>query len=494
MEPQVSQQGKPSVGSVETFWGLPRRAFIPLILTLIGGMLADVSPEVGGGLAFIGFAWLAFTSLPVGLAVYVAAAPFPIGLVYHHHHFFVSDVMAILLAIALLWKYRDLSVSGWFRQFFPSAFRWPVALMLFFAFLSFAHPMTHSGVAIKILELIEFFVVIVAVAADSPPDMKTWGPVLFAVFFIAVVVAVQGLEQFMLGDGPASFAVYTDHMRAYGPFGQPNVFGAFMDQLFPLGISLYVFGPKGRYKGWLLAALVLIGLSVWTSFSRGSWVADIAAMGLMGLIAGKSRGWNWDVIQRYAQYGVLLPVVLFGVMDGLGHIHIANTAFALKIKHFTATNRVTSITAGSKDFATNQRFIIWHAALTAIRQHLFTGVGMGEFHLWIAQHMPKGLIGVPPHAHDIYLEWGADMGIGGIIAILWLEWRWMATSIRSIFGRFGQLDDFTYAMSLGAMGTFTAFIVHNWVDYMVDHGVIVPLLLAMGFIAAMVRRHRQTAQ
>lgn len=471
-------------------FGLPRKSLLPLILVLLGAASALLSPPVGAAVVLIGFVWLAFQALPVALAVFVLAAPFPAGFVLHHHHFFLSDAMAVIMALALLFKYQEEGLTGWLRRFFPSAYRWPIVLLLALAVLSLVHAESHSGVVIKFLELVEFFVVIVAVAADNGLDAEKWRPTLFTLFLVAAVLALYGLEQFMLGDGPASFSVYADHVRAYGTFGQPNVFGSFMDQLLPLGIALYLFGPKGRGRGWLLVSIILIGLSVWTSFSRGSWVADIAAIGVMGIVAVMTRG--TQVLRPYLGYGILLPIVLFGVVSGLGEIHIANSAFAERFKHYSAAGRLLSITHGASTYDTQQRFIIWRSALKAIRSHLLTGVGMGEFHLWIAQHFPKGLTGgVPPHAHNLYLEWGADLGVLGIVAALWLEWRWMVTSIKTAFGRLGQLDDFFYALSLGAVGTFTAFIVHNWVDYMIDHGVVVPLLLAMGVIAAVVRHHRQ---
>ena len=101
--------------------------------------------------------------------------------------------------------------------------------------------------------------------------------------------------------------------------------------------------------------------------------------------------------------------------------------------------------------------------------------------------MPKGLVGVPPQASNLYLEIGADTGVFGIVAIIWLQYRWFAQTVKAIWGRFGSLDPWFYALAVGSLGIFTAFSVHNLVDYMIDHGVIVPLLLAMGVIAAIVR-------
>lgn len=467
---------------------LPYSLFIPLALVLVGTLVTLKVPFLGTAITIAGFAWVAWTDLAWALPLYILFSPFTSGLMIHHHHIALSDAMAIVMALALIWKHRLGGIKTWAKVFLPRAFRWPVLLLLFIALVSLIHAQSHAIAVIKILELLEFFVVVVAIAADLGPEGSRWGPTLGGLFGIALYQVLDGLEQFLLGVGPASFQAFVGHVRAYGSFGQPNVFGAFMADTLPIGLALYLFAPRGRYRPWLLVANILIAFSVWSSLSRGAWVADLAAIGLMGLFAWATRG--RQILASYAAYGVALPLVLFGVVTALGHWDLSHTAIATHLRGRSALHRVFSIVhATSVD--TQQRFYIWGAALRAIRTHLATGVGMGEFYLWIRHHMPHGLAYPPPHAHDIYLELGADTGLIGIIAIVWLQIRWVALSVQSILGRWGRLTDFQYAMALGALGTVTAFIVQNWVDYMIDHGVIVPLLLVTGFVASLHTRHQE---
>ncbi len=466
-------------------WLLPRAAVWPLVIMAVGVLVALFVRAPGLVIFFAGYVWLAFTALDVSLAAFVLVASIPLGLTLHGHTVAYSDLMAIAMALGLLWKHRDAGLKQVAARVFPRAWAAPLVALLFFAVLSLLHAQSRLGATVKILELIEFFVVIVAVAADMGLSHKSWRLVMLALFISGAAMAVYGIVQFLWALGPPSFQVYSDHVRASGTYGQPNVFGAFMEQLLPLGIAILILGPKApRARPWLTGALVLIALGVWVSFSRGAWVADVAAIGLMGLFVYANRR---SVVAPYIGWGIVMPLVLFGVATLLGKVHIAPNFVAAHSKHYSVGGRLASITNGLHSYDNQQRLLIWHSALTAIRQHLLTGVGMGEFHNWIATRMPKGLVGVPPQASNLYLEIGADTGVFGIVAIIWLQYRWFAQTVKAIWGRFGSLDPWFYALAIGSLGIFTAFSVHNLVDYMIDHGVIVPLLLAMGVIAAIVR-------
>ncbi|MGC8488017.1 MAG: O-antigen ligase family protein [Clostridia bacterium] len=478
--------GTGSMDKGSMFGFIPRAVVIPLVLIAVGALVTTRTAAIGDGIILVGFVWTTAISLVWALPIYVLFSPFTAGLLFHGHHVAISDAMAFSMAVALLIRHGPERVQGWVRTFFPRPFRWPVLLLLAIAVISLAHAQSHSTALVKILELVEFFVIIVAVAADFEGDGRAWIPTLVGLFAVAVYEALIGLEQFLLGIGPSSFQAFVGHIRAFGSFGQPNVFGAFMADTLPIVLALYLFGPKGRHRPWLLVVSILLALGVWASLSRGAWVADVAAIGLMGIFVWITRG--RESMARYAGYAVILPLVLFAVVTALGHIDMSHTALARHLQGKSAVSRAVSIFGSSVDTA--QRFYIWKAALHAIRSHPVTGVGMGEFYIWVRSHMPAGLAYPPPHAHDIYLELGADTGVVGIIAILWLQVRWILTSVRLVLGRVGALTDMQFALSLGAVGTFTAFIVQNWVDYMVDHGVIVPLLLMMGFVASLAIRPR----
>lgn len=458
-----------------------------LAIVAVGGIVALVQPLVGLLVFTVGFIGVVAVSAPVGIALYILLAPFPLGIIFHHHKFYVSDLMAILLAIWLLvrsWRGGGLR-SAW-NTFMVKEYRNPLILVLALSVLSLAVTLSRIGTTVKILEYIEFFVVMVALVRYTTfkaPQVRNFYVKVLA--FTVSLVTLDGLYQFMFQLGPAVNIVDVHHVRAVAFFGQPNVFGAFNDMTFPLLLALIVFGAPELPKRWLTAALVIEALGVVISYSRGSWVADAAAVFFMGLVVWGTKGKAF--LGKFALYGIAIPVAMFLVTMGLGKIDLSHTAVASAYHKNTLERIRTSVTAifhPATHFDTNQRLLIWKSAFEAIKTHPLLGVGLGNFHLFIAAHPPKGLAAVPPMAHNFYLEWGADLGIGGIIAGLWYQWTWIKTVWNLMRQRAQALSGETYAWVLGGFGTFVAFIVHNWVDFMIDHGVIVPLLLVLGIVAA----------
>jgi O-antigen ligase len=473
--------------------GITRQEFPPLGVILLGVLVGLLSHVVGGAIAVIGFAWLAFVSLPAALGVWILASPFPFGVVVHGHHLFVSDLMAVIMAATFLYKYREEATPDIAKRVFPEAFRWPLLMLLFFAVVSLAHAISHTQTLVKILEYIEFFVVIVAIAADNGLDFNKWKPALGALFLGAAAISVWGLVQFWLGIGPASFVVGHLHTRAFVPFGQPNQFGGFMAQIFPLGLALYVFGPKDRAKPWLLAALILIALGIFASFSRGAEVAVLVAVLVVILAAYVTRGSK--ALGALAAWGLVMPaaaILFISKIQTLGRGHVKIHHAYKPVTSVTRFESVTKLFKGVRSFSMHQRILIWKTALKVFKLHKFTGVGLGGFHYYVLHHHIAGVPGVPPHAHDIYLELAADTGIGGVIAIVWYQWRWVSVAYKAVREQFLKLDDWVWAMTLGATGTIVDFGVHNTVDLLIDHGVIVPLLLALGVLSAVVAAARKS--
>lgn len=465
----------------------PKRIWIYLIIVAVSGALALVEPLLGVLVFTVGFIGVVTVSAPVGLGLYILLAPFPLGIIFHHHKFYVSDLSAIILALWLLVRsWRSGGIRSAWHTFMVREYRNPLILVLVLSVLSLAVSLSRLGTLVKILEYVEFFVVIVALVrytTFNAPQIRNFYVKVLA--FTVSLVTLDGLYQFMFQLGPAVNIVDLHHVRAVAFFGQPNVFGAFNDMTFPLLLALIVFGAETLPKRWLTVALVLEALGVVISYSRGSWVADAAAVFFMGLVVWGTKGRAF--LGKFAWYGIAIPVAMFLVTMGLGKIDLSHTAIASAYQKNTLERLRTSVTAifhPGGHFDTNQRLLIWRSAIEAIKTHPLLGVGLGNFHLFIAAHPPKGLAAVPPMAHNFYLEWGADLGIGGIIAGLWYQWTWIKAVWTLMRQRAESLSGETYAWVLGGFGTFVAFIVHNWVDFMIDHGVIVPLLLALGIVAA----------
>ncbi|MCY0899177.1 MAG: O-antigen ligase family protein [Firmicutes bacterium] len=508
----------------------------PFLVMATGTAVAFVSGVIGSLIIIIGFIWLAAQSLSLALAVYVMAAPFPFGLTFHHHHLNLSDAMAFIMAIRLLMISTEGGLRSVWQRFLATPFWRPLVLLLVLSILSLATALSHSTTVIKILEYIEFFVVVVAVAHEASLNEEDWKPVLGALFAIASLLSLYGLYQFLFQVGPVANAIDVHHVRAEAVFGQPNAFGGFEAMVFPLIAALMAYGPRWARGWWMWLAAVLSALGVIDSFSRGAWVAAVASVGAMGVAAWAIQG-RARINRQFVVPAIVMPILGFVFVDLLGktdlaaHLpplaagghavgpltksvghHVSRTTKTvarhvaspiaktlaqrkkitrINLIHFLVAHRttaqrlvstVTAVVHPKGHFDTIQRILIWKDALKAIKQHPILGVGLGGFHRYAQLHPEKGLVSAPPMAHNLYLEWGADLGVLGIVAGLWLEWSWVRHAILSLANRVRQLTPFEFALGLGAFGTMVSFIVHDWVDFMIDHGVIVPLLLAMAAV------------
>lgn len=466
----------------------------PLVVLAIGTVLAFLSPPVAAVVLLVGYIWLVMRSLPGALAVYIVASPFLFGLTVHRHHLAISDLMALIMAIRLAMDtIREPHGSLW-NRFMKSPFWRPLVLLLVLAILSLATALSHSTTVIKILEYVEFFVVVVAIARQARLDEDAWKPAIYALFAIASVMSLYGLYQFVFGVGPQANVVDVHHIRADAVFGQPNAFGGFEAMVFPIVAALLAYGPQWTRRWWAWVVVVLTAFGVIDSFSRGAWVASVAAVACMGGLAWAALG-RTAINRRFVVPAVIIPVIVFGVIDLLGKTNFSHLAVHT---YQTTGNRLLS-TVGAVvhpqgHFDTHQRLLIWKAALRALREHPILGVGLGGFTHFVARHPMPGLVSPPPMAHNLYLEWGADMGVLGIVAAFWLEWSWVRHAVQSVVKQVRSLSRFEVAMGIGAFGTIVSFIVHDWVDFMIDHGVVVPLLLALAVVWALYSRRQAGGQ
>ena len=305
-----------------------QRFLLPLIIIAAGTALALVSTLLGGVVILVGYVWPAFQSLSGGLALYVIFAPFQIGLTVHHHHIDVSDLMAIVMGIKLLAiSVRDGTESLW-QRFMGSPFWRPLLLVLVLSVLSLATALSHTTTVVKILEYLEFFVVVTAVVRHADLREEQWKPAIHALFAVASVLSLYGLYQFMFQVGPHANVIDRYHIRADAVFGQPNAFGGFESMVFPLMLAFIAYGPDWGKRWWSWVGLSLSALGVIDSFSRGAWVASAGAVFFMGVVAWAARG-RTMINRRFVFPGIMIPILAFLVIDLLGKTNLSHSAFVL---------------------------------------------------------------------------------------------------------------------------------------------------------------------
>jgi putative inorganic carbon (HCO3(-)) transporter len=104
------------------------------------------------------------------------------------------------------------------------------------------------------------------------------------------------------------------------------------------------------------------------------------------------------------------------------------------------------------------RIIIWLNSLELIKIFPFTGVGLGNFKIAYSLYFGEEMM----HAHNIYLNTAAELGLPGFIMLVILSVQIIAFGI--IFTKQKE-DKFYYALNLGLTSMAFGFIIRCLTDF-----------------------------
>lgn len=244
------------------------------------------------------------------------------------------------------------------------------------------------------------------------------GPLFVAIMIAtsAVVQSVLALWEFRTGHQlnlylPSGNTVTArDYFFTYGSIDRPD--GALADPIglgqvlalcLPVMVALAAAMRRWTLSVVVLAAAGLVAVALLLSLSRMSIVG--AACGLVAVLL---------LLPRRAQLTTgLTAVAMVGVVAIVG-LALAGRPLRLRIDsifHPTAAHVYTA----PGDLT---RIRIWRAALKTAEANPVTGVGFGN----VTKYLPQYGVPVTPaaHAHDTYLQYFAEGGVLGLVALLGL--------------------------------------------------------------------------
>ncbi len=109
------------------------------------------------------------------------------------------------------------------------------------------------------------------------------------------------------------------------------------------------------------------------------------------------------------------------------------------------------------------RLDIWTQSLNALYDFAFTGIGIGTFTIVIPLLYPLRVsIEGYPHAHNLFLQIGIDLGIPGLIAYLALLINLFVMLFAIL--RTQHITALHRTMAIGATGSLVALLVHGLLD------------------------------
>jgi len=466
------------------------------ILAVITGLLAAILPVEWIMVALAGATVLTLTAVQPLLVLAIALVAAPFGALESVILGGLSiDSGQILLGVALAgWIGRGLVQRQ--LKVPRSSLLPPLLIFVFLACVSLLNaPDLILGLkeVLKWVEIILIMMMVTDLAQDWHGKDGIWA-IAFMLLMSGLVQATVGIWQFGLrGDGPEHFLVLERYYRAYGTFEQPNPYGGFMNlnALLALGILMALFsdwllGMMGRRpagadslrSGWgMLLFFSAIGVAAFASilglifsWSRGAWMGFLAGLASMVVL--------WP---RRTRYG-LASLGVAGLLGlAMWQVGLVPTTVESRISSFTSDltlGDVRGVDINDANYAVLERVAHWQAALDMARDHLWLGVGFGNYG---AAYPNYALLNWPDalgHAHNYYLNLFAELGLLGLIAYLiaWMTIFWQTyrvlrrerTAVRGI--------------ALGLMGIWVALSVHHLVDKLYVNNIYIHLGVLLGLL------------
>ena len=221
-------------------------------------------------------------------------------------------------------------------------------------------------------------------------------------------------------------------------FVNPNVLAGGLILLLPYAVAALLVPGRDRGLGRQIlpsgVALIMLAALLLTQ-SRGAYLG--LAAGLLAML-----------FLRWPRGAYLVPGLLW--LLGLAMYLTGTYGLAVRVAQMTSL-------ASWKG-----RQAIWLRALAALEDFRYTGIGIGTFPEVIARLYPyPSSQAVPfPHAHNLFLQIGLDLGLPGLLAYLALL---LGTGILLV-RRWRAATWAQRALILGTVGGLTAMLVHGLFD------------------------------
>ncbi len=295
--------------------------------------------------------------------------------------------------------------------------------------------------SLKTVSMMLLFICIYFCMANSMSSNQWVDNIIGVLVLDGAIVAAIAIYQFATG-----YALNTDWVdltvfsnistRVVGTFGNPNMFADYLILIIPIALAgMIIATGKRRIVPTIAFALMIIALGF--TYSRGAWLGMIIALIVFALV------YNAKLLKA-------LPFI--AVITGLAVAFIPSSFL----------DRFVSI-GNAAEGSTAYRLNIWRGMLGLLGDNWHFGIGMGE--QVFSQKYPMYAVGntvSAPHAHSIYLQIAASLGIIGLVALIAV----MINAIRlSLDGFYTMSKRRSGVIMLGLGMGMLALFIHGATDY-----------------------------
>lgn len=344
---------------IGVFWGFSVGAIF--VAAVLGGLILLLFPQVGILLLFFGAPFLP-TMVLSGL-MGITLLCYLIGqMLGAKREFHLDNTGALIAAFALC--------------------------LIFYGVTSFTPLKSTQIAALECCFILGYFLVLWLI--DTKQTVRA---MVFFCCAAAFVCGLIGLYQYLSGDVNTTWTdtdlFSTLQLRVYSTFENPNVYGEYLLLVVPLAAVMTYIDKKPLMKLFYGGTTLLLLINLALTYSRGCYLALIFTFFLMIC---------WGARQLLIFVPFVLAAMPFMLPDSI-------------------LDRFASIVNFS-DHSTSYRMNIWLGTLNMLEVYWFLGIGLGQetFTMIYSRYQMNQVFA--PHAHNLYLQITAEMGIGGLILFL----------------------------------------------------------------------------
>jgi putative inorganic carbon (HCO3(-)) transporter len=241
-------------------------------------------------------------------------------------------------------------------------------------------------------------------------------------------------------------------MRIGGTVGSPNTTAAYFSVLLSSAVGM-LFTNLGRfYKLLAGAVLVLGGIGLILTFSRGGWAALVVSLILFCLLVGRRRGLS-----------LRAPIAV---------------AVILALLYLPFHNVISARLFGDDKGSAESRIPLMNLAFRMFEDNALLGVGANNFSLAMGQYLtPEFRHGFLYAVHNKYLLVLCETGIGGLLVLL----AFLCAALRRGWQCWSLNDSFLSPLALGFTVGIAGHMVHMNVDVFRGR----PIQQLLWFVAAL---------
>jgi len=276
------------------------------------------------------------------------------------------------------------------------------------------------------------YILIFLIVQDTLNNPKKIRNVLVIFLAVAGLVAIDGIFQKFFGfdflrQKRLNLAQDGLFYAVSGPFNHFNNFAGYLVCILLIALSLFFLKTKKIiYQLGLSLLIILLGLCLLLTFSRGGWLSFLLGVILMLILSRRLK--------------IILPIVFIFIV----------------ILILIPTLRERAIFTFQKG-GDATRFKIWEGAFRIIKESPFLGKGVGTFMDYFPKYTQN--LGVQ-YAHNCFLQIWAETGIFSLLSFLLFIGSILIKGIKFL----GTVPIGSYPFLIGLISSIFAFLVGSFFD------------------------------